>query len=397
VDGHIYTIVGVNLVASPKQAFLDPAPPDATDVIWLAGTGPQVDAVSGCFLDGYGIVNRVPAPGTPDDPGRQFAISAINDFTSWSPLDFGVKEGHPDYIRSVLADHEELWLFGTETIEIWTNTGGDSTNPFPFQRTPGAFIHEGSVSTYAPCSVGLSVCWLGGGPDGQVIAYRAQGLQPQRISTHAEEHRWNAGGYKVSDAVTFGYTEGGHIFWCVNFWQQQEVWVYDLTTGLWHERAAWDAGASQYLRHRPWYHAFIPEWGGNGKHIVGDPATGKLYEQSLDYTTDDGDWVQYTRAMPHLANEDQYGYHHRFEMYLESGAQASGDPAPVLGLDWSDDRGHTFIDQRVTQAAASGDYRRRAVWRRLGKSRDRVYRVGVTSKSKVAIVDAFVEMTPGFA
>ena len=398
VDDVWYTIAGVpnvdTIVLDDGTSYHYGAP-DATNVIWMVEGGTNVDGVTGAFLDGYFIVNRVPAPGTPDDPGRQFAISALNDGTMWQSLDFGVKEGHSDYIRSILADHEELWLFGTETTEIWTNTGGSTLNPFPFERQPGAFIHVGSVATYAPCSVGLSVCWLGQ-IDGQPVAYRATGLQPSRISTHAVEQRWTAGGYRVDDAVSFQYTEDGHIFWCINFWQQAETWVYDLTTGMWHERAGWD-GVSTYLRHKAWFHAFIPEWGTNGRHVVGDPVTGKLYFQSLDNYTDDTAAIQYTRAMPHLVNEDQWGYHHRLELYLESGAQAGGDPLPVIGLDWSDDRGHTFINQRFATAAASGDYRKRAVWRRLGKSRDRVYRVGVTAKSKVALVDAFLEMTPGFA
>jgi hypothetical protein len=37
----------------------------------------------------------------------------------------------------------------------------------------------------------------------------------------------------------------------------------------------------------------------------------------------------------------------------------------------------------------------RIVWRRLGRSRDRVYRVGVQGTGKVALTDAFLEVTPG--
>jgi hypothetical protein len=375
-------------------------------------SGDQVTGVTGGFLDGYGITNRPPNPPGPGvvtrrllrnragveepaDPGRQFNISDINDFTVWNPLDFGVKEGHSDYIRSILCDHEELWLLGTETTEIWSNVGDPN---FPFQRMGGAFIHEGSVSTYAPCSVALGVCALAGSPNGQTVAYMARGLQPQRISTFAQEQAWNAPGFNARDAVSYSYLDAGHLFWVVNFWAQQQTWVYDVTENLWHQRYGFNPSPAPgaFIRYQPWYHVFIPEWGQGGKHIVGDPSTGKLYEQSLDFYDDDGVPIQYIRTFPHLLDEDRYLFHHRFELYMETGTVVAPNPEMAVALDWSSDRGHTFPTGRtVTQTSGlSGNYSKRIVWRRLGCSRDRVYRIGVQGKAKVALTDAFLEATP---
>jgi hypothetical protein len=151
-----------------------------------------------------------------------------------------------------------------------------------------------------------------------------------------------------------------------------------------------------FKRYQPWFHAFIAEWGQGGKHIVADPNTGKLYEQSLNYYSDDGAAIQYQRAFPHLLNEDKNQFHHRFEAYLETGAVGSTDPELLVGLDWSDDRGHTFKVYTINQfGGALGEYNRRCVWRRLGRSRDRVYRIGVQGTTKVAMTDAFLEATPG--
>ena len=393
VDDHIYTITAVDALSTPRKAFLDPAPPDATNVIWEAGVGDPVDGVTGGFLDGYGIVNRIPTPGAPNDPGRQFAISDLDDFTRWNPLDFGVKEGASDYIYSILCDHEELWLFGHETTEVWSNVGDPN---FPFQRNPGAYIHEGIVAAFACCSVGLSICGLAGGANGATFAFRVTGLQPQRISTHAQEIEWTK--IRVDDAVSYGYTEGGHTFWVLNFWQAQRTWVYDLTTGLWHERAGWDSAGHLFTRYKPWFHAFLAEWGpAEGKHIVGDPGTGKLYEASVNYTDDDGADIQYLRALPHLANEHRYFYHHRFEILMETGV----NPQMTVGLDWSDDGGHTFQTYpavpSIKDSGAPGAFIKRLVWRRLGKGRQRIYRVGVQGKGLVALLEAYLEDTPGFA
>jgi hypothetical protein len=392
LDGLFYHIDGV---VTADVMLVTPNPKASAESVWSVGAGALLDGVTGGFLDGYFIVNRVPKPQTPDDPGRQFAISALFDGTLWDALDFGVKEGYPDYIRSIHCDHEELWLFGTETTEIWMNVGTTLVGgvaSFPFQRITGAFIHDGSVATYAPCTVGPYTCWLGGTPAGQTIAYRAMAFQPERISTFAQEQNWNAPGFRVWDAVSYAYRDGGHLFWVINFWQQQQTWVYDMTENLWHERAMYNTATSQFLRYQPWYHTFIPEWGTGGKHIVGDPNTGKLYEMSLDYTDDDGLPIQYQRAFPHLLNEDRNLFHHRFELYMETGLT----PQMLVGLDWSDDRGHTFKALAPFHTSGgAGQLSARIVWRRLGRSRDRVYRVGVQGTGKVALTDAFLEVTPG--
>jgi hypothetical protein len=182
----------------------------------------------------------------------------------------------------------------------------------------------------------------------------------------------------------------------LNFWQQQQTWVYDLTEGLWHERAGYNTSTTTFTRYQPWYHAFIPEWGQGGRHIVGDPLTGKLYEQSLNYYDDDGAAIQYLRAFPHLLNEDKHLFHHRFEAYMETGTVKAGDPEMIVGLDWSNDRGHTFLTLApLHSSGVNNDFDKRIVWRRLGRARDRVYRIGVQGKAKVALTDAFLEATPG--
>jgi hypothetical protein len=394
VDDLIYTVLTVSV---PDMLVLNPPTVNATGVTWVMPNPPNGDpvtAVTGGILDSYFIVNRVPTPGVANDPGRNFNISGLNDGTMWDPLDFGVKEGHSDYIRSILCDHEELWLFGTETTEIWANAGDPN---FPFQRIPGAYIHQGSVATFAPDSVGLTVCWLAGGPNGQTVAWQAQGLQPKRISTYAQESAWNSPGFTVADATSYGYSDGGHTFWQVDFWAMNRTFVFDLTTGLWHERAAWSGTA--FTRYQPWYHAFVPEWGTGGKHIVGDPATGTLYEMASTYYSDNNLPIAYQRAFPHLLNEDQWGFHHRFELYAETGTYSGTGPVPTGQLDWSDDRGHTFGTPRVFNGGLGigADYKRRLVARRLGKARDRVYRIHIEAVDKIALVDTFLEMTQGFA
>jgi hypothetical protein len=398
INGKQYNVISFT---DADHLLIDPFAPIETGVPWSIAAGDQVDAITGGILDGYFIVGRMPSTNPAlQAQGRTFNISELNEGTIWDPLAFGVKEGYSDLIRSVLCDHEELWLFGTTTTEVWTNIGSTldaaGVATFPFQRMAGAFIQDGSAATFAPCSVGMYTCWLGGGTDGQTVAYRALAFQPERISTHAQEESWNSPGVNVKDAVSYAYFDAGHLFWVVNFWAQAKTWVYDMTEGLWHERAGWNPLTTQFTRYQPWYHVFVPEWGIGGKHIVGDPATGKLYEQSLNYYDDDGAAIEYIRCFPHLMNEDKNLFHHRIEFYMDTGTVVSPVPQMKVGLDWSDDRGHNFTGVTPLQlSGAPGEYTKRIVWRRLGRARDRVYRFGVNGKGKVALIDAFLEVTPG--
>ena len=59
---------------------------------------------------------------TKNDDGR-FGITALNDLSSINPLDVATAAGAPDGLIAVLSDHREVWLFGAETCEIWSNTG----------------------------------------------------------------------------------------------------------------------------------------------------------------------------------------------------------------------------------------------------------------------------------
>ena len=61
-------------------------------------------------------------------------------------------------------------------------------NPdFPFERVQGGFIEYGCVAPASLAKIKGVVFWLGRDAFGQGVVYLAQGMTPQRISTHAIE------------------------------------------------------------------------------------------------------------------------------------------------------------------------------------------------------------------
>lgn len=336
------------------------------------------------FLDGYFVM---PIPNT----GR-FTITSLYDATQVDSLDFATAEGSPDNLVALLVDHREVWLFGTRSIEVWFNSG----NPdFPFDRIQGAYIEYGCGATYSVANLDNTVYWLGSDEKGQRMVWRATGYQPQRISTHAVEFALS--GYAASSiaaALAFTYQQEGHSYYVLNC--DEATWVYDVSTGLWHQRASLDAEGN-LLRHRPQVYT-----AGLGRHLVGDYADGRIYEYDLNTFTDDGQEIPRLRACPHFATPElQWLFWHLFQLDVEAGvgldAGASPGVTPQLMLRFSDDGGHAWSNEKLASIGALGNYRHRALWRRLGKSRDRVIEVRQSDPVKVVWINARVQVTGGLS
>lgn len=322
------------------------------------------------YLDGYGVGI------TPDS--NQFWPTSLYDFsTMWSALDFASAESNPDKIVAVQVDHREIWIFGTKTVEIWYNSG-DST--FPFARVSGAYIELGCAAPWSVAKLDNTQFWLG--TNGSVV--RAQGYTPMIVSTRAIETAISS--YpRIEDARAFAYAQEGHAFYAITFPTADVTWVYDAATQAWHQRRSWGMG-----RWRPTCYARL----GN-QHIVGDVSTGSLYKISPSCLTDAGQPIERVRVTPNIAQEDKRLIHSRLAIDFETGSASPSVPNPQALLSWSDDGGRTWGNEHPASIGSQGQYKARAVWWRLGQSRNRVYKVRVTDPVPVAILGAYGEIVPG--
>jgi len=360
------------VATGPKGFVIDANANTMTEYIDVSFKGAnKVD-----FLDGSFIFNE---PGT----GRFWAMNPYS--TTLNPLYFATAEGSPDALVSLIVDHRELWLFGTNTVEVWYNTG-DTTN-FPYSRVNGAFIEQGCAATHSVAKLDSSVFWLSSNERGQGMVMRATGYAPQRISTHALERA--IGTYSViTDAVAYTYEQEGHSFYVLNFPTANKTWVFDASTNLWHERA-WRQSDGQFGRHRSNCHMFFAR-----KNIVGDWQTGNLYVLDPDTYTDNGNPLVRLRSSPHISSEMSRIAHTAVHFDMETGVgTANGTDQgtdPVCMLRWSDDGGHKWSNQRTAKIGRVGQYRTRARFTRLGQSRDRVYELSISDPVKVAIIGAIL-------
>ncbi len=65
-------------------------------------------------------------------------------------------------------------------------------------------------------------------------------------------------------------------------------------------------------------------------------------------------------------------------------SEGHGDDPQVV-MDWSDDGGRTWSNERWAAIGRTGEYTRRAVWRRLGRFRSRCFRLTYSEPTPFAI------------
>ena len=335
------------------------------------------DVLAGDFLDGYFLAI------TP----RGFQFSALENGLSWDGADIVLRSTTADAITAGKVAHGQLYLFGSETSEAWY----PSTDPTdPFLPYPGSQMQQGAVmGTVAECD--NTVFWVGQNRQGAGVAYRADGYTPRRISTHAVELAWQ--GYPtLSDARSWSYDANGHAFYVVTFPTAGHTWVYDASLTWWHERMYRHPTTGAEEAHRAVTHCYA-----FGRHLVGDRVDGRLYTLSETVYTDAGDPIVRIRQAPHLTDEHRQMFYNRFELYLETGLGLSTGQgsSPMVMLSWSDDAGHTFGNEHQMAVGPQGQYRTRAYLTKLGRSRDRVFRVTLSDPIPARWCDAFLDVSPG--
>jgi hypothetical protein len=70
--------------------------------------------------------------------------------------------------------------------------------------------------------------------------------------------------------------------------------------------------------------------------------------------------------------------------------------SPQVYLRWSDDGGHNWSNYYALPFGNAGSFQTRVIWRRLGRSRNRVYEVSCTDPVPFRIVDAYLKASGEF-
>jgi hypothetical protein len=276
-----------------------------------------------------------------------------------------------------------LWIFGTESTEVFENTGDATT---PFQRIPGAFVEMGCASQTSVSKLGPSMFWLSRNRDGHGQVMMSQGGYTGRIISTPQIEYQIAQYSKIDDAIGYTYQQQGHSFYVLTFPVANETWCYDVTTQYWHKRASYPSQS----RHRAIAHAFF-----DNKNMVLDYENGLIYYYDYDSFYENGEELIMERVTQPVDAERKRLYVSRLELDFEPGVgtQTGQGETPEVILEVSRDGGFTYGNRLRTSLGAVGKYGARAVWRRLGEGRNFAFRVTISDPVQRVITGAVADVT----
>ena len=332
-------------------------------------------ALDATYLDLFGVFIK---PNSADIFINNPGATSFPDLTDFDALDFRTAEARPGNLVAVADDHRELFLFKKDNTEIWTNTGNAD---FPFEPIPNAFMELGCIAKDSVAKADNTVFWLAN----DMTVRRAEGYTPARVSTHAIENSIS----KMTNrslAMALSHPHNGHLFYALSFPSDNMTFVYDITTGLWHERQS----NGQEWRAQNYIYA-------NDTHYVSDNQSGKLGKLSGTVYEDFGDEHRVSVTSPPINSEGREIFFARLHVDFDMGQAATTGQGstPYVMLQWSDDGGMTWSSEYWRSMGLIGDYKYRSVWHRLGSARSRVFRLTFSEPIPFTLIDAFAEVSVG--
>ena len=154
---------------------------------------------------------------------------------------------------------------------------------------------------------------------------------------------------------------------------------------MWHERGWYNTTDSNVEHIRYATHCYF-----DGKHFVGDWENQKLYLLDPTAETDDSAPILRERTTPCISPQASRLIFDSFVLVCQVGQD--DNTKPQVMLDWSDDKGKTWSNDRIIDISndigAIGEYEKRVIFRRLGQSTGRVFRVRMSDAGRLVILGA---------
>lgn len=320
------------------------------------------------YLDGFFIVN--------DARTDRYFLSDIEDPTSWNALEFDAAAVAPDNALAIATTESELWIIGDETCEAYYNSGNAL---FPFQINLSATQEVGILAPQTIAESDQGIFFLGTTPEGGAFVYRIRGYQGQVISGE-EQDSFIAGVPDLKEAVGFIYSQAGRSYYCLSLHPDCPTLVYNLRAQMWETRGMSDGSA---------YRLSGVGLFGN-RNIGGSRFGGFLYSIDPENYQDAGtDLIRRRRAAIQHSNNHLLDW---WEIVIDgrsgAGNTTGAGSDPKIRLRYSDDGGNSWSQELVEPLGKQGEMMRRAVFRNLGQSRNRIFEVEYSDPVPVSIIAA---------
>lgn len=341
-DCYIITASAVSQVSDPDYLL-------ASDVAWI---------------DGYMVFTRLNS--------GEFFYSAVQNPTDFDSLDFATAEGAPDNNVGLIVDKREILIAGTDSIEVWQNTGA------PFGRVGGAFIERGVKSRDSLKKLDNSVFFLGD----DLAVYRLNGYTPVEISTDVISGLIEQS-TSPENAIGDAWRENGQLFYSLTL--DNFTGIYNLRTGRW--------SIAKSYGFKNWRRRFVLR--AFNKNLCLDAKNGKLCEMDRNTFSEGDEPFVAVMDFPYVHAEDRFVFVNKFRMMMETGVGNVAQSDPALMISLSKDGGRTFGSERQLSVGQVGQHRKRVYAPRFGRMQSGMFRVSISDPVRRQFWGAVLEADIG--
>ena len=355
IEGYVYTIATSTLNVITDSDFIANGKPLDVD-----------------YIDGYFVVT------TDED---KVIVSDLRDGSSWNPLDFGSAEADPDQSIAVhVHQRNRMYVIGTETTQPFQNIGGAD---FPFQSVSGATVSVGTKSPDSIVETKNTFMMVGNDVNGTAAVWAWNGADYDKVSHEGIDYLLGQLTQSELEAITgWSYSDSGGHF--VGFNLPDTTIVFDVSSGLWHERKTryfddFGAFSENSWRCRHPVRAY-------NRLLCGDVTDGRVGEISLDFYDEYGSEIlRYAHTQPFHNKGNSFKVPF-IEATMEAGRVSTDEDEPQVRLSFSRDYGKTFGPERSRSLGKVGERNKRQIWTKNGRmSKSTVVKVAFSDKAPFSI------------
>lgn len=310
------------------------------------------------YLDGYFLgLDRVTST---------LRISELLDGLTWDPTQFAQRSSAPDKWQAMLVNGPYVYLLGSETFDVWQNTGAF---PFPLAPIAGAVVPVGIGAVNSAAVVAGAPVWLAQTAAGMRSVVRGNGTGlPSPISSPSVDAALR--GYAAIDDFEGSVMEyAGHPFYILSSPAMGVTWLYDVSTDQWTEWPLWNTTSGSEEAN-----AVLHRVTAFGRYLGDDRRSGVLYTVSGSVYSDNGAAIRRVRQVPfpRLTSDGTWIFLSGLEVFLETGLglQSGQGSDPTVVLQITRDGGRTWGPERTCSAGRVGEYLAKVYWSVGGRFRD---------------------------
>ena len=158
--------------------------------------------------------------------GARFQWSNLADAKTLNGLNFSTADGRDDRCIRPIALNGALYIFKQTSFEVWYLTGGAGAEAF--ERQSGGVVDVGLRAHDLICKIPQGAFFVGSDGRASILSGQVKPVSIPAVETSIRDE---------GPLSCFTYEDEGHTFCGISF-QDRPSWIYDVSTGEWHERAS---------------------------------------------------------------------------------------------------------------------------------------------------------------